>query len=69
MVDGVVVFNEMVDFSMRSKRVFLLFKVDFEKEYDLFRWNFLDYMLIRFEFSEKLMYQMIACVFARNLRC
>lgn len=34
MIDEVVVENELVDLTKRSKKDFLLFKVDFEKSYD-----------------------------------
>lgn len=35
MIDEVVVENELVDLMKRSKKDFLLFKVDFEKSNDL----------------------------------
>lgn len=66
LVDGVVTINEVVDLAMRSKRVCLIFKMDFEKTSDLVSSNFLDYMLIKFVFSEMWMYWMRVCVFIDN---
>lgn len=40
LLDGVVIINEVVD----NQSVFI-FKVDFEKEYDMVNWSFLDYMM------------------------
>lgn len=53
LVDGVVDVNELVDLSKKSKIYCLIFKVDFEKPYDLVSWSFLDYMFYRFGFSDK----------------
>jgi hypothetical protein len=49
LVDEVV--NEIIDLAIKSRRECLIFKVDFEKAYDLVSWSFLDYMMIRFRFS------------------
>jgi hypothetical protein len=35
LVDGVLVVNELLDFAKKSKKECLIFKVDFEKAYDL----------------------------------
>lgn len=51
-MDGVVVVNEIVDFSKRTKDECLLFKVDFEKAYDSISWDLLFYMLNRMWFTE-----------------
>lgn len=67
LVDGVVVINEVVNLSKRSKYHCLILKVDFEKSYYLISWNLLDYKLIRFEFSQKRRYRMKAYVFASNI--
>lgn len=67
LVDAVMTINEVVDLAKRSKRHCLIFKVDFEKSYDAVSWNFQNYMLIRFGFSEKLRSWRKSCVFARNL--
>lgn len=37
----------MVDITTRSKKDYLLFKVDFEKVYDRDNWDFLRYMMKR----------------------
>lgn len=46
-LDGVLVTNEVIDFSKRRKRECLLFKVDFAQAYDNVCWEFLRYMLNR----------------------
>jgi hypothetical protein len=33
-LDGILIFNEVVDEARRAKKELLLFKVDFEKAYD-----------------------------------
>lgn len=53
LVDGVVVVNDVIELGRHAKKVCLIFKVDFEKAYDLVSWIFLDYMLIRFDFNVK----------------
>jgi len=50
LVDGVGAVNEIIDLSRKSKKECLIFKVDFEKAYDLVSWSFLDYMLRRLSF-------------------
>lgn len=48
-----LVANELVDDAKRRNMPCLIFKVDFEKAYDLISWNFLLYMLKRMSFDEK----------------
>lgn len=42
LVDDVVAVNELEGIARNSKMVCLVFKIDFEKAYDLVSWNFLD---------------------------
>jgi hypothetical protein len=62
LADGVVVVNEVVDLAKRSKKECVIFKVDFEKAYDLVSWSFLEYMMIRMGFGNKWRKWMKACV-------
>jgi hypothetical protein len=62
LVDGVLVLNEAVDFAKKSGKDCLIFKIDFEKAYDSVDWNFLVYMLNRFEFCELWINWIKACV-------
>lgn len=45
LLDGVLKANETVDFATRENKDCLLFKVNFEKEYNMVSWDFLRYML------------------------
>lgn len=45
LLDGVLIANETVDFSTCENKDCLLFKVEFEKMYDMVNWYFLRYML------------------------
>jgi hypothetical protein len=62
LVEGVVVVNEVIDYAKKSGKQCVILKVDFEKAYDSVEWGFLDYMLIRFGFSQKWRNWMKACV-------
>ena len=48
--DGVVVANEVVDEARKLKKELLLFKVDFEKAYDLMDWHYLDAVMGKMNF-------------------
>jgi hypothetical protein len=67
LVDGVLMVNEVVDLAKTAKQKCMIFKVDFEKAYDSVNWKFLVYMLKKFEFAEKWIRWVEACVCARNL--
>ena len=47
---GTLILNEVVEEACRSKKPTMIFKVDFEKAYDIVSWSFLDYMLHRLGF-------------------
>ncbi|XP_045791608.1 uncharacterized protein LOC123886325 [Trifolium pratense] len=51
-LDGVVVLNEIIDLTKRRKDSCLLFKVDFEREYDIVSWGFLEGMMRKMGFAE-----------------
>lgn len=44
-----------------------MFKMDFQKAYDSVSWYFLDYMLKRFRFDDRLMAWINTFVFSRSL--
>lgn len=67
MLDGVLVANEVVEFSTRSRKIHLLFKVDFEKAYCKVSWNFLRYMLKRMGFGVEWFKWMEAIVFSSQM--
>ncbi|GAU29935.1 hypothetical protein TSUD_360500 [Trifolium subterraneum] len=53
LVDGVVAVNEFIDLARKLKRDCFIFKVDFEKPYDIVSWSFLEYMMMHFGFDLK----------------
>nr|GEW81155.1 protein ALP1-like [Tanacetum cinerariifolium] len=53
-LDGPFILNEIVHWCKNKKKQSMIFKVDFEKAYDSVRWNFIDDILRRFRFGEKL---------------
>lgn len=67
LLDGVLVANEIVDFATRENKDCLLFKVDFEKSYDMVNWDFLRYMMKRMGFRTVWMRWMEALVFSRQM--
>jgi hypothetical protein len=41
-LNGILIANEVVDEARKTKKELLMFKVDFEKEYDSVEWGYLD---------------------------
>lgn len=66
LVDGEVAMNEVID-AKKSRKPCLIFKIDFEKDYDSFSWKFMDYMLVHFNFNDKWKSWIRAYVFAWNI--
>nr|GEV91183.1 RNA-directed DNA polymerase, eukaryota [Tanacetum cinerariifolium] len=52
-LDGPFILNEVLQWCKSKKKQSLIFKVDFEKAYDLVRWDFLDDVLKKFGFGHK----------------
>ncbi|GJR05390.1 RNA-directed DNA polymerase, eukaryota [Tanacetum coccineum] len=52
-LDGPFILNEVLQWCKLKKKQTLIFKVDFEKAYDLVRWDFLDDVLKKFGFGNK----------------
>lgn len=52
LVDGVLVVNEVMSLDMRTKKEFLIFKVDFEKAYNSVNLRFLYQLLGKFRFGD-----------------
>ena len=53
LLHGVLIASEVVEEARRLKKSCLVFKVDFEKSYDYFPWQFLFYMMRRMRFHER----------------
>lgn len=45
--------NEILDYAKKKGKPCMMFKIDFEKAYDLVSWEFLDYLFIRMGFNTK----------------
>ncbi|XP_058768559.1 uncharacterized protein LOC131642300 [Vicia villosa] len=67
MMDGVLLVNEILDWSRRKKRSCLLLKVDFEKAYDSVSWQYLRETLLRMGFGSRWMRWMDACIFNNHM--
>lgn len=52
-LDGALIADEVVHEAMDKKKPCLIFIVDFEKAYDIVRWELLVYMLQRLGFCKK----------------
>ncbi|GJR15875.1 RNA-directed DNA polymerase, eukaryota [Tanacetum coccineum] len=65
-LDGPFILNEILQWSKTKKKQSLIFNVDFEKEYDSVRWDFLDDILKKFGFGEKWCKWIQSCL--RSLR-
>ena len=50
-MDGILIANVLVDDANKDKKELLLFKVNFEKEYDTVDWGYLDEVMTNNEFS------------------
>ena len=53
LLHSVIIANEVVEEAKRSHKSCLVFKVDYEKAYDLVSWEFLIYILRRMGFCSK----------------
>lgn len=53
LLDNVLVANEVLEEAKRAKKSCIFFKVDYEKAYDLVKWEFIYYMLGRLGFCDK----------------
>lgn len=67
MLYGVLVINEVMDFSKRKDNDCLLFKVDFEKVYDSVAWDYLRDITGRVGCGHRWMSWMEACVFSSSM--
>lgn len=45
--------NEVINLTKKSRKHYLIFKVDFEKACDSVSCEFLEYMFVRFGFNDK----------------
>ncbi|GKC74670.1 RNA-directed DNA polymerase, eukaryota [Tanacetum coccineum] len=52
-LDGPFILNELIQWCKSKKKQTMIFKIDFEKAYDLVRWDYLDDVLEKFGFGSK----------------
>jgi len=62
LLDSVLVANESMDEIRIKKKICLVLKVDYEKAYDLFRWNFLNHMMEKLGFCERWIKWVRGCI-------
>ncbi|GJR81334.1 RNA-directed DNA polymerase, eukaryota [Tanacetum coccineum] len=53
-LDGPFILNEVVQWCKAKKKQAMIFKVDFEKAYDSVRWDYLDEVMKKFGFGERI---------------
>nr|GEZ14658.1 RNA-directed DNA polymerase, eukaryota, reverse transcriptase zinc-binding domain protein [Tanacetum cinerariifolium]GEZ14980.1 RNA-directed DNA polymerase, eukaryota, reverse transcriptase zinc-binding domain protein [Tanacetum cinerariifolium] len=63
-LDDPFILNEIVPWCKNKKKQSMIFKVDFEKAYDLVRWDFIDDILRRFGFGEKWCKWIQSCLYS-----
>lgn len=51
--EGILVVNELVDSRLKSKRLGLIYMLDFKKAFDMVSWEFLRALLQKFGFRSK----------------
>jgi hypothetical protein len=61
-LDGILIANELVDDAKRNKKEMFLFKVVFEKAYDLVNWSYLEVVMAKMGFSIKWRKWVMECV-------
>nr|GEX52949.1 RNA-directed DNA polymerase, eukaryota, reverse transcriptase zinc-binding domain protein [Tanacetum cinerariifolium] len=52
-LDGPLIINEVVNWYRKRKEKLMIFKVDFEKAFDSFRWDFLDIVMDKLGFGSR----------------
>lgn len=63
MLDGVLAISQIINLAKRSRRVFLLLKVNFEKAYDNVSWNYLRSVMRAMSFGARWMKWMEGSIF------
>ncbi|GJU44282.1 RNA-directed DNA polymerase, eukaryota [Tanacetum coccineum] len=61
-LDGPFILNEIINWCNARKKQSMIFKVDFEKEFDSVRWNFLDDILMNFGFGSRWRFWIQSCL-------
>lgn len=52
--DGLITANEAISWLKKNRILGSLFKIDFKKPYDCFKWSFLKHILIWMGFGDKM---------------
>ncbi|XP_058722795.1 uncharacterized protein LOC131594631 [Vicia villosa] len=66
-MDGVLLMNELLDWSKRYKKSFFLLKVDFEKAYYSVSWDYLKLVFNNMGFGDKWNIRLEKCVFKSHM--
>ena len=62
LLDSVLLANKVLEEVKRKKKTCVIFKVDYEKDYDSVMWKFIYYMLTKLDLCEKWIGQVKACL-------
>nr|GEX64493.1 putative RNA-directed DNA polymerase, eukaryota, reverse transcriptase zinc-binding domain protein [Tanacetum cinerariifolium] len=63
-LDGPIILSEVIDSFKKIKKNILIFKVDFEKAFDLVSWKYLDFVLLSLSFVSKWRSWQSACPYS-----
>lgn len=61
------IINKVIDFTKKSGKACLIFKVDFTKAYDSVNWGFMEYMMGRFGMDDRWKRWIRECIFKGDL--
>lgn len=67
LVDGVLIASEVINYVKRAKVESVLLKLDFEKAYDMVRWDYLDEIFSQMNFGDRWRRWMRSCFHAHLL--
>nr|KAJ0213400.1 hypothetical protein LSAT_V11C400190820 [Lactuca sativa] len=65
-LDGPLVLNELYTWTKKKKKKALVFKVDFDKAFDLLNWHYLDTIMEQMEFSKKWIVWIKGCLVSKR---
>ncbi|GJW30095.1 putative RNA-directed DNA polymerase, eukaryota, reverse transcriptase zinc-binding domain protein [Tanacetum coccineum] len=67
-LDGPLMVSEIIEWYMKRNKRLMIFKVDFEKDFDTVSWNYLDFVLSHMGFGDELVYNRIHLSLEEDMR-